>query len=477
MPGRGMGSPPTAQTASLGSAYRGPSVAATHRFWPGLVVILLGSSVAVGHVQAPVSATEPPKPNILLIVTDDQRATGTLGIMPKTRGWFVSEGTKYSNGFVSTPVCCPSRASVFTGRYAHNHGVYKNTDAENLDHDITIQRYLGDAGYGTAIAGKFLNQWDLSQPPPHFDRWAILGGGYYNAHYNVDGIELDVPAYSTTFLKTYALSVIDYFEVRDASPWFLVIAPTAPHRPFVAEERYADAPVGSWAGNPAVKEKDRSDKPLYVRKGDASLEDGRRLRRLQLRTLLSVDDLVDEVMQHLETVGELDRTLAVYTSDNGFLWAEHGRTGKGMPYTEAVKVPFLLRWPGEVEEGVVDGRLAMNIDIAPTLMEVAGLSPDVPMDGRSLLSGETRSRLLIEQFSGTGPWAALRTKRYHYIEYYDTEGEVRFREHYRLLKDPWQLRNVFGDGKKGNEPNKAELHEKLEQARSCVGTTGSDACS
>ena len=131
------------------------------------------------------------RPNILLIVTDDQRAAvDTMSAMPKTRALFENQGTNYPNFMVTTPLCCPSRSSIFSGRFAHNTGVLTNTDADDVqafDQGATIQAYLRAAGYQTGIAGKFFNTWPVGQDPPNFDRWAIFGGGYDDPVFNVDG--------------------------------------------------------------------------------------------------------------------------------------------------------------------------------------------------------------------------------------------------------------------------------------------------
>ncbi|MBA3429894.1 MAG: sulfatase-like hydrolase/transferase, partial [Actinobacteria bacterium] len=136
----------------------------------------------------PVSAQASARPNILIILTDDQRATGTMWVMPKTRAIFGSGGTRYNNAVATTPLCCPSRASIFSGRYAHNHGVVSNASAGALNQDLTIQAQLRRAGYRTAVAGKFLNGFPSS--PPHFDRWAVhRGRRYFDATFDLDGIE------------------------------------------------------------------------------------------------------------------------------------------------------------------------------------------------------------------------------------------------------------------------------------------------
>ncbi|HEX2031836.1 MAG TPA: sulfatase [Actinomycetota bacterium] len=418
-------------------------------------------------------------PNVLIIVTDDQR--GGLGVMPQTRRWFAKDGTRFARAFATTPVCCPSRASIFTGRYAHNHGVKRNPQAEELDQFTTIQSYLKEAGYRTAISGKYLNKWDLSSPPPFFDRWAITAsGGYYNAEFNVDGVRQTVPEYSTTFIRDYAVDRIEEFELLDPQPWFLYVATWAPHGPnHLAEPRYEDAPVSLWKGNPAVRERDLSDKPPYVRSGTTTLAEGRKVRRGQFRTLMSVDDLVDELFETLSDAGELDDTLAFFVSDNGFMWGEHGLRGKVVPYRQSVSIPMLMRWPGEVPAGVVDRRLVGNIDIAPTIVDAVDLVLDPePMDGRSLLGTHARKRILLEAWGGPAikRWRSLRTDNYAYTEYYPLKGQgVVFREYYRN-EDRWELTNLFGDGKPANDPGRKLLHRRLKDARSCAGTEGPNAC-
>jgi arylsulfatase A-like enzyme len=425
------------------------------------------------------AATEPP-PNILLIVTDDQRATETLWVMPETLRLFRDQGTRFSRGFATTPLCCPSRATLFSGRYAHNHGVMTNQDAELLDHDKTVQAYLHAAGYRTGIVGKFLNKWNVEQDPPHFDRWAIFNAGYYDRPFNVNGEVRTVQRYSTDFIADRAVRFLRRFDASDEAPWFLYVAPYAPHGPFTPEPAYEDAPVGGWAGNPAVREVDRSDKPPYVRRNHAGLAEGRRIRRGQLRTLMSVDDLVETIFATLSQLGERRRTLAVFVSDNGYLWGEHGRTAKNVPYTQSIKIPFMMRWPGHVPAGAVDGRIVGNVDVAATILDATEVPPPPgapPLDGRSLLDASwARGRILTESGGGPGrgppQCASLRAGRYQYVEYYAEDGTtVVFREYYDLRADSWQLVNLLRDGDPSNNPDVPQLHAQLAADRACTGST------
>jgi arylsulfatase A-like enzyme len=286
----------------------------------------------------------------LVIVTDDQRASGTVTplTMPVTRRWLRDGGTRFPNAFATTPLCCPSRASILTGQYAHNHGVMSNsagpTGAQALDQDLTVQRALDDAGYRSGLMGKFLNQWDVNVPPDHFDDYALMARhGYRDTPFNVNGEVRTIRRHSTEFVADRAVRFINRAEETDATPWFLYVAPHAPHlsaQPDAVEEKYQDARVGKWDGNSAVFEKDRRDKPPYVQDSDVSFKGGRNRRAEQLRLLMSVDDLVHDVAAALGRNNERSNTLAFFLSDNGFLWGEHRLGGKGVPYTSSIRIPL-----------------------------------------------------------------------------------------------------------------------------------------
>jgi arylsulfatase A-like enzyme len=400
----------------------------------------------------------------------------TMEHMPKTLQWFGQGGTTFTEAFATTPLCCPSRAAIMTGRFNHNNNVRTNGDQAQLDHNSTIQRYLSQAGYRTGMAGKFLNLWPVEQNPPHFDRWALLrpeNSGYYNGRFNVDGTTQTVGDYSTDFIRDYALDVIDDWESTDARPWYLSLSPYAPHDPADPAVRHAATTFPLWPGNPAVFETDKSDKHPSVRNASRTYEEALVDRDRQLRTLLAVDELVDAIFQRLEQRGEQD-TLAFFLSDNGFFWAEHGLRGKDRPYTEAIKIPFLMRWPGRVAAGATHGSPVANIDVAPTIMDTAGITPDpqYPMDGRSLLGQGPRRKMLTESWPPTarGPWASTRTPQYQYMEYYNRDtGALRFLEYYDLAADPSQLTNLYRDGTPRNDPWRGALARELSELKTCVG--------
>ena len=454
----------------------------------GVVCLLLAAGAEPGRAQGlPAHA-----PNVLIIVTDDQRADETLQVMPATRHYFKRKGTRYPNAFATTPLCCPSRASILTGRFAHNTGVLRNDLARRLDVTTMFPRLLSEAGYQTALAGKFLNSWPAATPPPYFDRFAtFVRREYRDPIFNVNGMIKEVRGYSTNVLRTFSLRFLRKFEAEDDdAPWLLYLAPTAPHFPWRPAPRYAHARVDRWTANPSVFEADRSDKPPYVQAYHFTAAQGRPVHDAQLRTLMSVDDMVSRVFEEMDRLGETRDTLAFFLSDNGFLWAEHGLGGAGggagqkrVPYTASVKIPFLVRWPGHIPKGATDRRLTGTVDIAPTVLEAAGLAPDPtkpPLDGRSLLQPGMRDRMLLEFWSQpTVPiptWASIRTPTLQYIEYYDVDGATTFREYYDLTRDPWQLENLLQAAIPVDNPAIADLSALLAQDRVCVGTDGPAGC-
>jgi arylsulfatase A-like enzyme len=455
------------------------------RTFVSTMATFLAAPVLLGGPSAAFAQSSPP--NILVIVTDDQRVQ-TLQVMPRTRALFARGGRRYTNAFAVTPLCCPSRATIFTGRYAHNTGVRSNTQASTLDTSTMFPRLLREADYKTALVGRFLNGWPIESAPPHFDQWARLAGRYHDSKANVNGSVRILSGYSTDLAGRYAVRFLRRFERSDTRPWMLYVATKAPHHPWKAADRHLRAPVRDWSGNPAVFERDRSDKPPYVRRMHYTLADGRFVRKGQLRTLMSVDEMVGRIFEELRALRESRNTLALYTSDNGLTWADHGIGeikligAKRNPYSAAVKVPFLLRWGGHVPAGTRSGRLTGTVDIAPTILAAASVEPDAagpPLDGRSLFAPSTRAVILLEHWRGHGfpTWASLRTRTFQYTEYFDRDAVTRtFREYYDLARDPWQLRNLLHDGNRENNPDVSALVAELAVARACIGTSGPQAC-
>jgi arylsulfatase A-like enzyme len=418
-------------------------------------------------------------PNILLIVTDDQRDT-PLWDMPATRRYFQKGGVDYTNAFVTTPLCCPSRSSIMTGRYVHNHGVHGNGLGPRLDDSTTVQRYLHRAGYRTALIGKYLNSWGTWKPPRFWDRFAYFlpwGNKYYGASFNIDGKLRETKSHSNRFMAKYSVRLMQQFERNDDAPWFIYVAPKAPHMPFRPAPKHRAAKVRGFDGNPAAEEAGLEDKPPWIRSctvhcGD--LREGRMDAVRQQRTLLSVDDLVRDVFRQMDRLDEDRTTLAFYMSDNGYMWGEHGMIGKGQPYEQSVRIPLYARWPGHLPAGTRDHRLVANIDIAPTIFQASGARPSHSIDGRSLLREVSRDHLLMESLAGgkDGWWGSVRTATERYTEYYNDAAQERlaFREYYDLSQDPWELDNVLYSKQAEAETLAAELAALLDAAKTCAGT-------
>ncbi|MFD7028623.1 sulfatase [Streptomyces sp. NPDC059917] len=428
---------------------------------------LTGAAAATAAAAAPTgapAATPSPgaaansRPNILLIVSDDQPKQTDWAI-PKVIDWLGGRGVTFTHAHCATPLCAPSRASLFSGRTAHHHGVRNNEASTGLDQHTTVQRYLSGAGYRTGLFGKYLNFYPLADDQPHFEEWARMHPAYNDTRWNVNGVVGRIQGYTTDIIRDKALAFLDK-AATDPRPWFAYVAPFAAHEPNTPAPRYADTPVPAWNGRPSVPEDDRSDKPPYIQKAKGTFGDGQDVRQRQLRSLLSVDDTVRALRDKLTALGQMENTLVMYVSDNGYTWADHSWVKKSVAYAPAHEVPFLLSWPAAgLGAGTTDDRIVANIDVAPTILDAAGITPDTPIDGRSLLTTAARDHLLLEWWrldadtGGPKTWASYLAKDRQYTEYYDLvtdgtgavsgTGRLLFREYYDLAADPFQLQNLL----------------------------------
>jgi arylsulfatase A-like enzyme len=422
---------------------------------------------------APAPAAAAEKPNILVIITDDQRADGTLDVMPQTRRRIGAQGITFTEAHATTPKCCPSRASFFTGLYAHNHGVVSNGEADKLDHRITVQKLVRKKGYRTAIFGKFLNAWPVEVNPPFFDDWAISNGNYNKSFWNIGGQPKTKHSYSVDFVAKKASRFIrDADRDDDDQPWLAWVTPYAPHLPSTPPDRYRDAPLPAFPFTPAMQEQDLSDKPDFLERAydhDNMLatmrDDGR-------RSLMAVDDLVGRLLDQLKERDEVDNTLVIFASDNGFMLGEHGGVvAKDLPYPASTRVPMMMRWPGHVRPGRTTDRLVANIDVAPTLFEAAHVRRRT--DGHSLLDPDPREALLIESRGSFDEdrapllpaFRSVRTPTYRYTEYYrHNTFDLIFREYYDLTTDSWELDNRADEL---SDEQVAALSQQLEDYGTC----------
>ncbi|MEA2498845.1 MAG: hypothetical protein QOH26_1250, partial [Actinomycetota bacterium] len=257
--------------------------------------------------------------------------------------------------------------------------------------------------------------------------------------------------YPTRYIADSAIELLKSYEEDDGQPWFLYVAPFAPHYPWVPAARYKDAPVPPWNGPPPVSRAELRSKPAWVRDSGIPTERTDKARNHQLRTLMSVDDLVDRVLGEVDDLDETRDTIVFYLSDNGYHWGEHGLGEKSSPYIDSVAVPFFARWPGRFPAGETDARLVANIDIVPTVLEATGIPPAGPehMDGISLLGDDKREALLLEHWKEAElnlkvpSWRSIITADEQYIRTYGVDGTRE--ELYDLTADPGEVRNLARD--------------------------------
>jgi len=410
------------------------------------LLIALGLLLSTSGCRSPLVKDE--RPNFLVIVTDDQRFD-TMEYMPNTQQLIFDQGVTFSSGYITTPFCCPSRASILTGLYAHNHYVYVNTNKLLLP---TMVEDLHKNGYYTGLVGKYLNSWDGSTRP-EFDYWVSFFGGtvphYYDPELNINGDWGKQEGYMTYIFEDYVKEYLDQ-ATSQRKPFFLLFAPNAPHAPYtpLKEDKGLLTDLEPFRP-PSYNEEDISDKPSSIANKPLFTEDKVEeidgTRRRQLLTLISLDRSIGAIMEKLEETGELDNTVVIFLSDNGKHWGEHRMDTKSTAYEEVVKVPFAMRYPALIPVPYIESGLVANIDIAPTIYELSETRmPDV-IDGLSLVNllsrnGEWRSKLLLEAWPDRGWWNAVHTGRYVYIE---TVGDTS--EFYDLLNDPFELENAIND--------------------------------
>ncbi len=388
------------------------------------------------------------RPNFLIILTDDQRFD-TMEYMPNTQQLIFDQGVTFSSGYITTPFCCPSRASILTGLYAHNHYVRVNTNKLYLP---TMVDDLKGNGYYTGLVGKYLNSWN-GEMRPEFDYWVSFFGGtvpnYYDPELNINGTWEKKTGYMTYLFEDYVKEYLDK-AASQRKPFFLLFAPNAPHAPFtpLKEDKGLLTDLAPYRP-PSYNEEDISDKPSAIANKPLIDADGAteidNTRRRQLLTLISLDRSIGAIMEKLRETGELDNTVVIFLSDNGKHWGEHRMDTKSTAYEEVVKVPFAMRYPALVPTPYTEEKLVANIDITPTIYELSETKMPEVIDGLSLVglitgSSDWRSSLLLEAWPDRGHWTAMHTGQYVYIE---TENDKS--EFYDLAVDPYEMENAIGD--------------------------------
>ncbi len=481
-------------------------------------LLVAGCSGVGGSAQEEEAEASADRPNMIFVLVDDLDLA-SVQKMPEISSLLRDEGVSFEKTFISHPICCPSRSTILTGLYDHNHNVISNRPPEGGFQKFLSEGHEEDAigvrlqegGYKTAFFGKYLNGYTAEDPthvPPGWDEWygKLYEQKLYDYSLNENGEEISYGSETEDFFTDVLSGKATDF-VRQAAPedqpFFAYVAPTAPHGPATPAERHKGAFAGEEAPRPpSFNEEDVSDKPGWIRNSDPlseeeiSMIDNRYQKRLE--SMLAVDEMVASLVEELEAAGELDNTYIFFTSDNGFEQGEHRiKGGKDRPYEESAHVPFFVRGPGVAPGSEVE-ELAVNTDFAPTFAELAGVS--FPADGRSLaplLRGEEspwRSAVLLERLPveesgeeesgegkgeskgkgkekgkgkakveavGSSAFEAIRTGTYKYVEYENGETEL-----YDLEADPYELDNVYETA----DPSLIEdLKTKLDALESCSG--------
>lgn len=430
------------------------------------------------------AAPEPaPPPNILLVVVDDLRwddfgAAGHPFSETPSIDRLAREGLRFTNFFAATPLCSPSRATILTGQYAHRHGIVDNTARDSASHRLpTFAIPLQRAGYRTGFFGKW-HMGNDDSPRPGFDRWVAMRGQgeALDPKLNVDGTRIATTGYVTDVLTD---QVLEFLRAPGEQPFLAILAHKAIHPNAVQRD---DGSVGAVAGQaegfvPAPRHAGRYASREIVRRPNATapLANKPALQRAipglpplgpkvatpdadvrgRLEMLLAVDESLGRIVELLRETGRLDNTLVIFTSDNGYFYGEHFlNEERRLAYEESIRLPLIVRFPRHAVASAERGELAQTIDLAPTILEFAGLTDSVRRDGRSLaplLRGDTvawRGSVLVEYWTDTVfprvrnmGYQAVRTDRYKYIHYLELQG---MDELYDLQEDPFELDNLMG---------------------------------
>lgn len=479
----------------------------------GVVACILGAFGSLYGVLALEPEIAGVPPNIIVIMTDDLDV-GSFnvmieeGLMPNTVAHLIDQGITFTNAFVTTSLCCPSRATFLTGQYAHNHGVLSNKPPDGgviwFDDSSTLATWLQEAGYRTGFVGKYLNgygtnRWinsskdDRRYVPPGWNDWqALIGGSTYRVYdYWINDNKNFVQYgsrdsdYQTDVLALRATEFIAESDADDAQPFFLYVNPLAPHVEARAQEvpectdtmwkktiRPARRHVGTLPPHIVLPktvsfdEADLSDKPSFAHgvkpMSESSIACVENQYRDRLESLRAIDDMVGTIFDALGVSDELDNTIVIFTSDNGYLLGEHHLSQKGFAYDESIRIPLLFRPAAGTAPFVID-RFVINNDLAPTIAELAGATPGIVMDGRSFIpllddpSAPWRSRFLVTSLRPNfltknfeiPSFSALRTSSEDigapnrlFVLWQDGLDSIEF---YDLTNDPYQVESAHDD--------------------------------
>ena len=463
-----------------------------------LGLILTLASCSSGPEDAQKSGGQPP--NIIFVMTDDHThgqmsITGNPLINTPNLDRLGKEGVWFKNAFCTNSLCAPARASILTGTLSNVNGILGNSESkdriERLDPELpTFPQLLQQAGYQTGIVGK----WHLPHDPRGFDYSCILPGQglYFDPDMIENGERKQFKGYVTDIITDLAL---DYMGGLDKSkPFCLVYQHKGPHRPFTPAPRHKNLYSDKDFPYPETFDDDYSTRLIAGKAADMKFEqsiardygdalDGMTEREKKLwlyqrfvkdhyRAVQSIDEGLGRVLEYLDDEGLSDNTLVIYTTDNGFYLGEYGWYDKRFMYEPSLRIPFLLRYPNEVSAGQVEERMIMNIDVAPTLLDYAGIEIPEVMQGESLkplLNGaatDWRDHVYYSYYENSwtlknftqedlsdpsfnfftahriGPHRGIRDDRYKLIEYY---SDQEYWEFFDLETDPSELNNRYGD--------------------------------
>jgi arylsulfatase A-like enzyme len=501
-----------------------------------ITIVAALAAVAVTGGAEPASAKPKPqtRPNLIVIMTDDMPMSFVQpSTTPNTLELLGAQGTTFNQYVVTTPLCCPSRATHLSGQYGHNNGILANRPgySDLVDKQNTLPVWLKRVGYRTIHIGRYLNgykQFGKHKPAPGWKEWytALEPRNFYNYDLEVNG---EVEHFGGK-PKDYLTSVFNRLTVKairsnskGSQPFFIQVDHLAPHD----EWRDSGGPCGrsaipgpgdltpflsqSLPSPPNFNEPDMSDKPFFLyplnQLSEDEYADIQREWQCRMASMRAVDRGVQRIVSTLAATGELDNTMIAFTSDNGFYHGEHRVPfEKYLPYEEGIHVPLLVRFPTSVGAVPTVDHVTANIDLPATMLELAGATPCVGkqgtacrvLDGRSLLPlarGEspewaTSRDIVIELDRRFGEeslpfrpcfYEGLRTINYSYIEYLSVPGadglcrETRQIDFYDLQADPYQLENIFPTD--AGTPERAiidSLSARLNELRDCAGIEGRD---
>ena len=443
------------------------------------------------YLPAQSAASE--RPNVILVICDDlaHRAIGAYGgtmLETPRLDRMAKEGARFDSAYVTNSLCSPSRAAILTGKYSHLNGVRDN--AEPFDgSQVTLPKLLQEAGYQTAMVGK----WHLHSDPTGFDYWSVLPGQgvYVDPTFVGPEGETQKEGYVTEIVTQEAIQWLSNRREK-SKPFYLQIGHKAPHSWWQPEKKYASLFEEDTLPEPPSLHEDISHRSAPVQHVEATLDPKgifehekafyRRHRadfenlpqgmpdkevrswiyqkyiKDYLRTSASIDEQMGRLLDFLDENGLADNTLIIFTSDQGYFLGEHGFYGKQLMYEEAFSTPLLVRYPKEIAEETVVNQLAVNIDLAPTVLDYAGVSIPEEMQGRSLRSlinakqevGKWRDAVYYRFYHpgwGHTPHEGVRTSRYKLIRFYANPKAPRedYWELYDLKNDPKEMNNIYED--------------------------------